>query len=322
MSLPGSPFLYYGDEIGMGDNVYLGDRNGVRTPMQWSGGWNGGFSTRRPRAALPAADLESRLRLPGGERRVASAAGPTRCSTGRGGSSEVRRVDAGLRPRHDRVPQARRTTASSPSSAARTRDRCWSSTISSGTAQAVELDLRPLAGAIPIEMFGGSLFPRIRERPYVLTLGPYDFYLVQAALAVSLGRCQPLSDELLSAADGGRPGGRPGRPADPQPRRHGRRRRARRARRASTGSFARERTVLLNVDGGSTDGTPEVVREASLDRERRRSLASHSLRTRPSHQRALPRRAGQGARPCAPSSPPPTCCRRGRSPCSTPRSRA
>ena len=48
MSLPGTPILYYGDEIGMGDNIYLGDRNGVRTPMQWDGGWNGGFSTADP----------------------------------------------------------------------------------------------------------------------------------------------------------------------------------------------------------------------------------------------------------------------------------
>jgi glycosidase len=48
MSLPGSPIMYYGDEIGMGDNVYLGDRNGVRTPMQWNGGWNAGFSMADP----------------------------------------------------------------------------------------------------------------------------------------------------------------------------------------------------------------------------------------------------------------------------------
>ena len=48
MSLPGTPIIYYGDEIGMGDNIYLGDRNGVRTPMQWSGGWNGGFSAADP----------------------------------------------------------------------------------------------------------------------------------------------------------------------------------------------------------------------------------------------------------------------------------
>ena len=48
LSLPGTPIIYYGDEIGMGDNMYLGDRNGVRTPMQWSGGWNAGFSTADP----------------------------------------------------------------------------------------------------------------------------------------------------------------------------------------------------------------------------------------------------------------------------------
>ena len=48
MSLPGTPIIYYGDEIGMGDNISLGDRNGVRTPMQWSGGWNAGFSTAEP----------------------------------------------------------------------------------------------------------------------------------------------------------------------------------------------------------------------------------------------------------------------------------
>ena len=53
-SLPGSPVIYYGDEIGMGDNVYLGDRNGVRTPMQWSGDRNAGFSRANPQKALPA----------------------------------------------------------------------------------------------------------------------------------------------------------------------------------------------------------------------------------------------------------------------------
>ena len=55
LSLPGTPVLYYGDEIGMGDNIYLGDRNGVRTPMQWSADRNAGFSHGQPAAALSAA---------------------------------------------------------------------------------------------------------------------------------------------------------------------------------------------------------------------------------------------------------------------------
>ena len=75
MSLPGSPIMYYGDEIGMGDNVYLGDRNSVRTPMQWNSGWNAGFSTADPeRLWLPlisnavygyqAVNVESQQRNP------------------------------------------------------------------------------------------------------------------------------------------------------------------------------------------------------------------------------------------------------------------
>ena len=68
MSLPGTPIIYYGDEIGMGDNVHLGDRNGVRTPMQWNAGWNAGFSPGRPGAALFPSSLESAVRLSIGER--------------------------------------------------------------------------------------------------------------------------------------------------------------------------------------------------------------------------------------------------------------
>ena len=73
-SMPGSPVLYYGDEIGMGDNIYLGDRDGVRTPMQWTPDRNAGFSTRRLRPALPAAADGPGLRLPGRQRRGRSSA--------------------------------------------------------------------------------------------------------------------------------------------------------------------------------------------------------------------------------------------------------
>ena len=105
MSLPGSPIIYYGDEIGMGDNVYLGDRNGVRTPMQWNSGWNAGFSTADPeRLWLPlisnalygyqAVNVESqkRNRDVAAELDAAAHRGPA--------------LDAGLRPRLDRVPEA------------------------------------------------------------------------------------------------------------------------------------------------------------------------------------------------------------------------
>ncbi|HSD65227.1 MAG TPA: maltose alpha-D-glucosyltransferase [Vicinamibacteria bacterium] len=174
LSLPGSPFLYYGDEIGMGDNVYLGDRNGVRTPMQWTGGWNGGFSTADPERlyqplisnavyGYQAVNVESQRRqensLLNWTRRLIQVRRSTRVF-GRG-SIEF------LAPANHRVlAYVRRLDA----------ETVLVVNNLSATAQAVELDLRGLAGAIPIEMFGRSLFPRIRERPYVMTLGPYDFF--------------------------------------------------------------------------------------------------------------------------------------------------
>ena len=176
MSLPGSPILYYGDEIGMGDNIYLGDRNGVRTPMQWSGGWNGGFSTADPERLAQPADLQSALRLSGRQRRVAEARRPLAAELDAAPDPACGSSTPRLQPGLDHVSEARPTTA------------CWRScgrSISEqvlvvcnlvGTAQAVELDLRRSPGRCPIEMFGKSLFPRIGELPYLLTLGPYDFY--------------------------------------------------------------------------------------------------------------------------------------------------
>jgi maltose alpha-D-glucosyltransferase/alpha-amylase len=174
MSLPGSPIMYYGDEIGMGDNVYLGDRNGVRTPMQWNSGWNAGFSTADPeRLWLPlisnalygyqAINVESQQRnatsLLNWTRRLIE----VRRSTpvfGRG-SIEFQK------PANHRVLSFTRTLG---------RERVLCVCNLAGTAQAVELDLAHLAGAIPIEMFGGSIFPRIQADPYIMMLGPYDFY--------------------------------------------------------------------------------------------------------------------------------------------------
>jgi maltose alpha-D-glucosyltransferase/alpha-amylase len=174
LSLPGSPVLYYGDEIGMGDNVYLGDRNGVRTPMQWTGGWNGGFSTADPERlyqplisnpvyGYQAVNVESQRRqensLLSWTKRILEVRRSTRVF-GRG-SIEF------LRPANHRVLAYVRSLDS---------EKVLVVNNLSGTAQAVELDLRALAGANPNEMYGRSLFPRIRERPYVMTLGPYDFF--------------------------------------------------------------------------------------------------------------------------------------------------
>ena len=174
MSLPGSPIVYYGDEIGMGDNIYLGDRNGVRTPMQWNGGWNSGFSTADPeRLAQPlisnplygyqAVNVESQRRtdhsLLNWMRRLIR----IRQSTKVFGRGSIQFLD----PANHRVLAYMR---------ALDNETLLVVNNLSSTAQVVELDLRDLEGAIPIEMFGHSLFPRIGELPYMLTLGPYDFY--------------------------------------------------------------------------------------------------------------------------------------------------
>ena len=174
MSLPGSPIVYYGDEIGMGDNIYLGDRSGVRTPMQWSGGWNSGFSTADPeRLAQPlisnpvygyqAVNVESQRRsnhsLLNWMRRLIHVRRSTRIF-GRGSITF-------LKPRNHRVLAYTRSLDNQTLLVVNNL---------SSTAQVAELDLRTLEGAIPIEMFGNSLFPRIGELPYMLTLGPYAFY--------------------------------------------------------------------------------------------------------------------------------------------------
>ena len=148
-SLPGSPVLYYGDEIAMGDNVYLGDRDGVRTPMQWTGDRNGGFS-RADFAQLYAAAADgSRLRLPGGQRRGA-AAHPDLAAALAAALHRPAQGAPGLRPRHLRGARA----VSNPRIFAHIRryedDIVLCVHNLARTAQAVELDLsayeRPLPG--------------------------------------------------------------------------------------------------------------------------------------------------------------------------------
>jgi len=174
MSFPGTPIIYYGDEIGMGDNVHLGDRNGVRTPMQWDGGWDAGFSKADPENlysplimdpvyGYPAVNVYAQSRsghslLAWMKRLIA-----TRKSTqvfGRG-SIEF------LQPANHRVLAYVRQLKNETVLVVNNL---------SSSAQAVELDLRRYKGNILVEMFGRNIFPRIGDLPYLLTMGPYQFF--------------------------------------------------------------------------------------------------------------------------------------------------
>src|SRR6476646_3649630 len=173
-ALPGTPVVYYGDEIGMGDNIYLGDRDGVRTPMQWSSDRNGGFSRADPaRLFAPpiqdpvygyqAINVEAQERYPFSllnwmKRMVALRR--QHPVFGRGSLEFVgcanRKILAFLR-RDDRETILVVANLS--------RD-----------VQPAPLDLAAFAGLIPVEMNGLTEFPRIGDQPYFLPLGPYALY--------------------------------------------------------------------------------------------------------------------------------------------------
>jgi maltose alpha-D-glucosyltransferase/alpha-amylase len=173
-SFPGTPIIYYGDEIGMGDNLYLGDRNGVRTPMQWTGDRNAGFSRADPARlyspvimdpvyGYPAVNVEAE------ESDAASLLYWMRNMIrlrklfkifGRGTmdflSPSNRKVLAYLRRYRDDVVL------------------CVANL--SRAVQPAELDLSEFAGFTPVEMLGYTELPTIGTAPYFLTLGPYGFY--------------------------------------------------------------------------------------------------------------------------------------------------
>ena len=182
LSLPGSPILYYGDEIGMGDNIYLGDRDGVRTPMQWTPGPQRRVLHRGLRPALPAAADGPRLRLPVGQRRGPGARPllvPALVALDARGAPHAARSSAWARSRRSSRP----TRRCSPTCARARTSTATATTTSilcvnnlSRLAQPVELDLSRWDGYVPIEMLGGVRFPRIGELPYFVTLHPYAFY--------------------------------------------------------------------------------------------------------------------------------------------------
>ena len=179
MSMPGTPIIYYGDEIGMGDNIFLGDRDAVRTPMQWSGDRNAGFSRAEPaRLYLPpimdpvhsyeAVNVEAQGRSAGSllnwMKRLIAVRKAHR-AFGRGTLEFLhpgnRKVIAYLREHEDEAIL------------------CVANL--SRSAQPVELDLSRFRGLVPVEMLGNSSFPPLGDLPYFLTLPGYGFYWFRLA---------------------------------------------------------------------------------------------------------------------------------------------
>jgi maltose alpha-D-glucosyltransferase/alpha-amylase len=173
-SMPGAPIIYYGDEIGMGDNIRLGDRDGVRTPMQWSPDRNGGFSRADPAALVLPPNMDPLYGF------------------------EAINVEAQSRDSHSLLNWMRRTLAVRRNHPAFGRGSlrflypknrkvlaylreyggdiilCVANVARSS--QAVELDLSEFEGRVPVELNAGSLFPPIGQLTYLLTLPPYGFY--------------------------------------------------------------------------------------------------------------------------------------------------
>lgn len=179
LSMPGTPTLYYGDEIGMGDNIYLGDRDGVRTPMQWSIDRNGGFSRADPASlVLPpimdaqygyqSVNVETQAQDPHSllnwTRRMLAVRKQSK-AFGRGSLKM-------LSPSNRRIlAYTREFTGEDGRSEI---ILCVANV--SRSAQAAELDLSAYAGMVPVEMLGGNAFPPIGQLNFLLTLAPYGFY--------------------------------------------------------------------------------------------------------------------------------------------------
>ncbi|HEY4855801.1 MAG TPA: maltose alpha-D-glucosyltransferase [Xanthobacteraceae bacterium] len=174
MSFPGTPILYYGDEIGMGDNIYLGDRNGVRTPMQWTPDRNGGFSRCDPARLYlpmimdPVYGYES-VNVEAQSRSLASLLSWTKRLIAVRKSSKLfgRGSLSFIRPANRAVLVYVRQYQNEVLLCVANLSR---------SAQAAEIDLSPWRGRVPLEMLGRTNFPRIGETPYLITLGPYGFY--------------------------------------------------------------------------------------------------------------------------------------------------
>jgi len=183
-TLPGSPIIYYGDELGMGDNIYMGDRNGVRTPMQWNSDRNAGFSKADtamlysplvvdPVYGYQSVNVEAQLRTPSSllnwNKRMIRIR--KRYPVFGRGSIEF------LNPENSKVLAYLRSDGEQTVLVVANLSRF---------SQPVELDLRRFQGMTPVELIGETHFPPVREgQPYFLSLGPHGFYWFRFEKAVN-----------------------------------------------------------------------------------------------------------------------------------------
>lgn len=181
-SLPGTPVIYYGDEIGMGDNIYLGDRNGVRTPMQWSGDRNAGFSRANPQRLYLPVIMDPEYHYEAINVETAQANPSSLLWWTRRLIGLRKRFKAFGRGTIDFIyPDNRKVL----SFIRRYEDEHMLVVANlSRFVQFARLDLGRYSGASPIELFGRTEFPPITESPYFLTLGPHAFYWFQLHTAV------------------------------------------------------------------------------------------------------------------------------------------
>jgi maltose alpha-D-glucosyltransferase/alpha-amylase len=194
LSLPGTPIVYYGDEIGMGDNVYLGDRNGVRTPMQWSGDRNAGFSRADPARLYAPVIMDAvygyeSINVESQERSPFSLL------------QWMKRLIA-LRKQHpvfgrgtlEFIPTTNRKVLAYVRRLDDDIVLCVANL--SRTVQPAEIPLREFAGLTPVEMLGQTEFPRLGDHPYFLTIAPYGFYWFQLQQVV-----KPMTARTAQASD-------------------------------------------------------------------------------------------------------------------------
>ncbi|MCP3726814.1 maltose alpha-D-glucosyltransferase [Paraburkholderia sp. CNPSo 3272] len=196
LSMPGTPVIYYGDELGMGDNIHLGDRDGVRTPMQWSSDRNGGFSRADPeQLVLPplmgslygydAINVEAQSRDPHSLLNWTRRMLATRRAKQAFGRGTIRF----LRPANRKIlAYLREMPGEAPILCVANLSRA---------PQAVELDLSEFAGMSPVEMTADSVFPAIGQLPYLLTFPPYGFlWFLLSAGHQRPSWSQPTSEQL------------------------------------------------------------------------------------------------------------------------------